>query len=176
MAKWIIDPDHSVAAFVVRHMMVTNVRGQFNKVTGEIHFDASDIENSSVKAAIDVSGIYTGIQKRDDHLRSADFFDAASYPHIIFRSEKVKVTRTKHFSVIGNLTIRGTTKSVTLDVEYTEPEKSPYGETSIGFAATAKINREDFGVMWNETLESGGFMAGKEVQILLDIEADLAGN
>ena len=174
MAKWLIDPDHSVAAFVIRHMMVANVRGQFNKLSGVVFFDPSDIVNSSVEATIDVAGIYTGIQKRDDHLRSADFFDAANYPQITFRSDKAKITGSKRFSVAGDLTMHGITKTATLDVEYSEPGKSPYGETSIGFAATIRINREDFGLMWNEALESGGIMVGKEVQILIDIEADLA--
>jgi polyisoprenoid-binding protein YceI len=174
MAKWIIDPDHSVAAFVIRHMMVTNVRGQFNKLSGAVYFDPSDIENSSVNASINVAGIYAGIQKRDDHLRSADFLDAGSYPQITFRSDKAKITVSKHFSVTGDLTIHGVTKTATLDVEYSEPEKSPYGETSIGFAATARISREDFGLTWNEALESGGVMVGKEVEIFIDIEADLA--
>jgi polyisoprenoid-binding protein YceI len=174
MSKWIFDPDHSVAAFVIRHMMVTNVRGQFNKLRGIVYFDPSDVVNSSVDAAIDVAGIYTGIQKRDDHLRSADFFDATSYPQITFKSDKAKITGSKRFSVTGDLTIHGVTKTVTLDVEYSEPEGSPYGETSIGFAATTRINREDFGLTWNEALESGGIMVGKEVEIFIDIEADLA--
>jgi len=155
-------------------LMVANVRGQFNKLSGIVFFDPSDIVNSSVEATIDVAGIYTGIQKRDDHLRSADFFDAANYPQITFRSDKAKITGSNRFSMTGDLTIHGITKTVTLDVEYSEPEKSPYGETSIGFAATTRINREDFGLMWNQALESGGIMIGRDVQIFIDIEADLA--
>jgi polyisoprenoid-binding protein YceI len=175
MSKWIIDPDHAVAAFVVRHMMVANVRGQFNKLSGVVHFDASDIVNSSIEVAIGAAGIYTGIQKRDDHLRSADFFDVINYPEITFGSDKAKITGSKCFSTTGNLTIHGITKTVTLDVEYSEPEKSPYGgETTIGFAAMTKINREDFGLIWNEPLESGGVLLGRDVQIFIDIEADLA--
>jgi polyisoprenoid-binding protein YceI len=175
MSKWIIDPDHAVAAFVVRHMMVTNVRGQFNKLKGVIHFDPADIVNSSVEAIIDAAGIYTGIQKRDDHLRSADFFDVINFPEITFRCNKAKITGSKSFSVTGDLTIHGIKKTVTLDVEYTDPQKSPYGgETTVGFAATTKINREDFGLMWNEPLESGGILVGKEVRIFIDVEADLA--
>jgi len=174
MAKWLIDPDHSVAAFAIRHMMVANVRGQFNKLSGVVYFDPSDIENSSANAAIDVTGIYTGIQKRDDHLRSADFFDVATYPQITFKSNKTKNTGSKRFSLTGDLTIHGATKTVTLEVECSGPEKSPYGgETTIGFSATTKINREDFGLTWNEPLESGGILVGKEVQIFIDIEADL---
>jgi polyisoprenoid-binding protein YceI len=175
MAKWVIDPEHSVAAFVIRHMMVANVRGQFNKLSGVIHFDPSNIAGSSVEAAIDVAGIYTGIQKRDDHLRSADFFDVINYPQITFRSDKARITGSRRFSVTGDLTIRGMTKTVTLDVEYTDPEKSPFGgETTMGFAVTTKINREDFGLKWNEPLESGGLLVGKDVQIFIDVEVDLA--
>jgi polyisoprenoid-binding protein YceI len=173
MAKWIIDPDHSVASFVVRHMMVANVRGQFNRISGTIHFDPADMANSSVEVAIDAAGIYTGIQKRDDHLRSPDFLDAASYPQITFKSTNVETTRGKGFRVTGDLSIRGISHPVTLDAEYNGPEKSPYGETSMGFAATTRINRGDYGMIWNVLLESGGVMVGKEVQITLDAEADI---
>lgn len=172
MPKWIIDPDHSVAAFVVRHMMVANVRGQFNKIGGTVYFDPDNIAGSSVEAVIDVSGIYTGIQKRDDHLRSSDFFDAEKFPRMVFKSIKVEVFNEKRFKVIGDLTIRGITRTVDLAAEYSGPEKSPFGETSIGYSATTLINREDFGLMWNVILESGGVMAGKDVLIILDIEAD----
>ncbi len=173
MAKWIIDADHSVAAFVIKHMMVSNVRGQFNKLAGVINFDAAEISHSSVEATIEVSGIYTGIQKRDDHLRSPDFFDAARYPFITFKGNEVESTGQRSFKVIGDLTMRGITKVVTLNGEYAGPEKSE-GETSIGFAAWTKVNREDFGLRWNVDLESGGFMVGKDVEIFLDIEADLS--
>ena len=173
MAKWSIDSDHSVAAFIIRHLMVSNVRGQFNKISGEISFDPSDILHSSVEATIDASGIYTGIQKRDDHLRSQDFFDVSRYPFIVFRSDAVEVTGDKRLKIGGNLTIHGITRSVTLDAEYSGPEKSPYGDTSIGFNARTRINREDYGLTWNVDLESGGVMVGREVQIFLEIEADL---
>lgn len=174
MAKWVIDPDHSVAAFVIKHMMVANVRGQFNKISGTIYFDPADLSKSSVEVSIDASGIYTGIQKRDDHLRSPDFFDTATYPHIIFKSTAVKADGVNNLKVNGDLTIHGITRQVTFDVEYSGPEKSPYGETSMGFTATAMVNREDYGLLWNVALESGGVMIGKDVRILIDIEADLS--
>ena len=174
MVKWVIDPDHSVAAFVIKHMMVANVRGQFNKISGTIHFDPADLSKSFVEVSIDASDIYTGIQKRDNHLRSPDFFDTATYPHIIFKSTKVEGAGENKFKVNGDLTIHGVTRQVTFDVEYYGPEKSPYGETSIGFTATAMVNREDYGLLWNVALESGGVMIGKDVRILLDIEADLS--
>jgi polyisoprenoid-binding protein YceI len=173
MAKWIIDPDHSVASFGVRHMMVANVRGQFNRLSGTIYFDSDDMANSSVEVAIDVSGIYTGIQKRDDHLRSPDFLNVERYPQITFKSTHIETAREKGFRVKGDLSIHGISHPVTLDAEWTGPEKSPYGETSMGFFATVRINREDYGMTWNVLLESGGVMVGKEVMIILDIEADL---
>jgi polyisoprenoid-binding protein YceI len=173
MAKWVIDPDHSVASFFVRHMMVADVRGQFNKISGTIQFDPSDIGNSSVEIVIDASGIYTGIQKRDNHLRSPDFLDVAKFPNIMFKSSKVDTVSEKRFRVTGDLTMHGLTKTVTFEAEYTGPEKSPYGETSLGFCAITRLNREDYGIMWNVALESGGFMIDKEIQIMLDIEADL---
>jgi len=173
MAKWVIDPDHSVATFAVRHMMISDVHGQFNKISGAIQFDTADIIHSSVDAEIDVSGIYTGIPKRDEHLRSPDFFDVTKYPKITFSSNKVESIRGNRFQVTGGLTIRGTTKPVTLEVEYSGPVRDPFeeGAMSIGFTASTSINREDYGVMWNADME-GGVIAGRNVRIILNIEAD----
>src|SRR6266487_6585643 len=160
MALWIIDPDHSVAAFNVRHMLICNVRGQFNKVSGSIRFDPAEPDNSSVEATIDVTGIYTGIQKRDDHLRSPDFFDAATYPVMTYTSSRVEGRGENRLTIIGNLTLRGVTRQVVLEAEFHGPVKSPFGdETTIGFSATTVINRTDFGVAWNEILEGGGVVA-----------------
>jgi polyisoprenoid-binding protein YceI len=172
MTQWIIDPDHSVAAFVVRHMMVANVRGQFNRISGTIAFDPDNIAGSSVDVVIDAHGIYTGIQKRDDHLRSPDFLDVEQYPHIKFKSTNVEGTGDNRFRIAGDLTIRGITKKVILLAEVAGPENSPYGETSIGFAASGSLDREDYNIMWNVPLGSGGVMVGKEITIAIDIEAD----
>ncbi len=176
MAKWIIDPDHSVAAFTVRHMMVSNVRGQFNKLSGAIQFDPADIAHSSVEVEIETEGIWTGIQKRDEHLRSPDFFDVAQYPKIFFRSAKVNAVGGKRFSLTGNLTLHGVTRSVSFDAEYVGPVKgTEEGETCLGFTAVAEINREDYGILWNvASLEKGGVVVGREVRITLDVEADPA--
>ncbi|MDA8077536.1 MAG: YceI family protein [Nitrospiraceae bacterium] len=177
MAQWNIDPDHSVAAFSVRHLMIANVRGQFNRITGAINFDPSAPAGSTVEATIDVSSITTGNRMRDDHLLSPDFFDAARYPSMSFKCTKVELAGPNRGKVSGDLTIRGVTRQVTMDVEHFGPVKSPEavgGETSIGFTAKVSINREDFGVMWNIPLNAGGFVVGKEVEIVLDIEADLA--
>jgi polyisoprenoid-binding protein YceI len=174
MAKWVIDPDHSVAAFTVRHMMVSNVHGQFNKLSGTIQFDPADIAHSSVEAEIEAEGIWTGIQKRDEHLRSPDFFDVAKYPKIFFRSTKVEPAGGSRFRLAGNLTIRGVTRPVAFDAEYLGPVKgTEEGERCVGFSATTKINREDYGIMWNVALiEKGGVVVGRDVQITLAIEAD----
>jgi polyisoprenoid-binding protein YceI len=176
MAKWVIDADHSVAAFSVRHMMVSNVHGQFNKISGTVQFDSSDMARSSVEVEIDAAGLYTGIQKRDEHLRSPDFFDVAKYPLILFKSGRVESLGGNRFSVTGALTIHGITRPVTFDAEYLGPVKgTEEGETVIGFTASTTINREDFGIMWNVALlEKGGVVVGKDVQISLDIEADPA--
>ncbi len=173
MAKWVIDPDHSVAMFAIRHLMIANVHGHFNKIEGTIYFDPANITLASVEATIDVASICTGIKKRDDHLRSPDFFDVEKYPKILFKSMEVgKITGNNHFKLNGNLTIRGVTRPVTLEVEYAGPIKSPFGATSLGFSVTTIINREDFGMTWNETME-GGVMVGRDVEITLDVETDL---
>ncbi len=177
MAKWNIDPDHSVAAFSVRHLMISNVRGQFNKIAGTLLFDPSDPSSATVEATIDVSSITTGNRQRDDHLLSPDFFDVAKYPTIAFACTKVELTAPNRGKVTGQLTIHGTTRQVTMDVEHFGPIKTPAdlgGETSIGFTARLTINREDYGVIWNIPLNADKFMVGKDVEIVLDIEADLA--
>ncbi|HDZ62454.1 MAG TPA: polyisoprenoid-binding protein [Nitrospirae bacterium] len=166
MPKWTIDPDHSVAAFSIRHMMITNVHGQFNKVTGVIQFDPADTSGAKFELEIDVSGILTGMGKRDDHLKSADFFDIETHPKITFNSTSLGKS--------GDLTVHGITRPVTLDVSFSGPLKSPFGETSMGFTGRTVINREDFGMTWNEPVENGGFMVGKDVELSVDIEADLA--
>jgi len=173
LAKWIIDPDHTVAVFSIGHLMIANVRGHFSKITGMIHFDISDITHSSVEVTIDATSICTGIKKRDDHLRSPDFFDVEKYPEIIFKSSKVEVTSINRCKVYGDLTIHGVTHPVTLEAEYFGPVKSPFGATSIGFTAKTVVNREDYGLIWNVPMEDGGVLVGKYAEITLEAEADL---
>jgi polyisoprenoid-binding protein YceI len=153
--------------------MIANVRGHFSKIAGMIHFDISDITHSSVEVTLDATSICTGIKKRDDHLRSPDFLDVEKYPEIIFNSSKVEVTSISRCKVYGNLTIHGATHPVTLEVEYFGPVKSPFGATSIGFAAKAVVNREDYGLLWNVPMEAGGVLVGKYAEITLEAEADL---
>lgn len=173
MTKWAIDPDHSVVAFSVRHLMIANVRGHFGNISGVILFDSSDVTNSSVEVTIDATSVCTGIKKRDDHLRSPEFFDVEKYPEISFKSKAVEITGSNHCKVYGDLTIHGVTHPVTLKVEYFGPVKSPFGATSMGFTAKAVVNREGYGLIWNVPMEGGGVMVGKDVKIILEIEADL---
>jgi polyisoprenoid-binding protein YceI len=174
MAQWTIDPDHSVAAFVVRHMMVCDVHGQFNRVSGTIRFDPAEPENTALDVTIEVTGVYTGIQKRDEHLRSPDFFDAAAYPVMTFTSNRVEARGDNRYTVAGNLTIRGITRQVVLEAETRGPVKSPFGdETTIGFTATTTIDRTEFGVSWNELMEGWGVVVGNRVAITLNVEADM---
>jgi polyisoprenoid-binding protein YceI len=173
MSKWIIDPDHSVAAFSVRHMMVANVHGQFNKIAGTIDFDPSDVSKTSIALEISVESIFTGIKKRDDHLRSQDFFDADKYPGITFQSTKAERTGFSNCKITGDLTMRGITCSVTIDVNFSGPVNSPFGETSMGFSGKFRVNREDFAIMWNEPMENGGVVVGKDIEVVMDLETDL---
>lgn len=175
MAKWTIDMDHSVARFSVRHFMIANVVGLFSKITGVIQFNPPDIAHLSAEAEIDVRSITTGHQTRDEHLLSADYFDVEKYPKIIFKSTKAEAVGDNRGKITGDLTIRGMTHPVTLEVECFGPVKSPFsGKSCVGFTAAGKINREDYDMTWNEAMAGGGVVMAKDVQITLDLEADLA--
>lgn len=173
MHKWIIDPSHSSAVFTVRHFGITNVHGHLDNITGLIQFDPADISHSYAEATISIESIYTGVQKRDDHLKSPDFFDAANHPFISFKSTAFEAVNGNRFRMTGDLTIRGHTHRVVLDGEFSGPVKTPE-ETSIGFTARTRLNRFDFGVSWNEHMEGVGPVVRDSVQIELDIEADLS--
>jgi polyisoprenoid-binding protein YceI len=177
MAIWIIDSDHSCAAFAIRHLMIAHVRGQFNKMKGTIVFDPEKKDASSVQVEIDVATVTTGIRKRDDHLLTADFFDQSKFPLITFKSRQIEFLDNKRARITGDLTLHGVTRQVVFNAEYAGPVKSPMGgEITMGFSAATKINREEFGMMWgSEELEGGGLLTGKDVHITLDVEADLAG-
>jgi len=172
-----IDPDHSVATFAIRHLMIANVRGMFPKVTGAIRYDDRDITRSSVEAEIDVASLSTGVTKRDEHVLSAEMLDADRFPKMTFRSTRVERKADRSLAVHGDLTIHGVTRPAVFTAEHFGPVKSPFGgEVTLGFSASTKINREDFGVLWgSEALEGGGIIAGKEVEITIDLEADLEG-
>jgi len=174
MAKWMIDPDHAVARFSVRHFMIANVEGIFSKMTGLIEFDPPHLDRLSVEAEIEVKSLTTGHAERDEHLLSADYFNAERYPKIVFRSAKVEPTRGSRGKVAGDLTIRGIPRTVTLDFEYFGPVKSPLsGKSCVGFSATGSVNREAYGMTLSHPMEGGGLVVGKDVQIHIEIEADL---
>ncbi len=171
MAMWQFEPGHSSAEFAVRHMMVTIVRGSYKNVRGVLNFDPADPASGSVEVIIDAGAFSTEERERDDHLRSADFFDVAKHPRIIFKSTQVEVSGFNHFALTGELTIRGITRPVTLHGQYWGPVLSPFGNTRMGFLATTRINREEFGVSWNSAMPSGGHVVGKYVDITIDVEA-----
>ena len=167
--RWNIDASHSTAEFSVRHLMITNVKGRFAKLEGWAEYDPANPAASRLEVTIDVSSIDTREEKRDAHLRSPDFFDAEKYPKITFTSKQVE----KHgdgLRVHGDLAMHGVTKPVTLEVEGpSAPTKDPWGNTRIGAAAEAKINRKDWGLGWNQALEAGGVLVGETVKIHLDV-------
>jgi polyisoprenoid-binding protein YceI len=171
MSTYQIDASHSAAQFKVRHMMIANVKGEFDKVTGTVNFDEANPAASSVEASIDVSTISTRDEQRDGHLKSADFLDVANYPTINFKSKKVTASGADSFTVVGDLTIHGVTKEVSLKVgELTGEAKDPWGGTRRGAAASTRIARKDFGMSFNMALEAGGFLVGDDVDIHIDVE------
>ncbi len=170
-SDWKIDPAHSSAQFSVRHMAISTVRGAFSKVNGMIALDDKDIAKSTVDVTIDVTTVDTREPGRDNDLRSDHFFDVAHYPTMTFKSKKVEQVAPGKLKVTGDLTIRGTTKEVVLDVEGpTAPVKDPWGNQRAAATATAKVNRQDFGVKWNATMDNGGVVVGDDVNITIDVE------
>ena len=170
-SSWQIDPQHSSAQFSVRHMAISTVRGAFSKVTGTIALDDKDIAKSTVDVTIDVNTIDTREPDRDNDLRSDKFFDVAHYPSITFKSKKIEQIAPGKLKVTGDLTIRGTTKEVVLDVDGpSAPIKDPWGNQRAAATATTKVNRQDFGVKWNAALDNGGVVVGDDVSITIDVE------
>jgi len=169
-ATYQIDPAHSGAHFSIRHMMIANVRGEFTKISGTMVWDPENPAQSSIEASIDASSINTREAQRDAHLKSPDFFDVEKYPAIQFQSTQVR-NHDGALEVTGNLTIHGVTRSVVLEVEGPTPEaKDPWGNPRIGASATTKIDRTDFGLHWNSSLETGGVLVGHEVKISIELE------
>jgi polyisoprenoid-binding protein YceI len=170
-STWTLDPDHSAAQFKVRHLMISNVKGSFEKINGQLILDDKDITKSKVDVIIDVASVNTNIKKRDDHLRSPDFFDTAKFPAMTFVSTKVEKDGPDKLKVTGNLTIKGITKPVVLHVDGLTPEiKDPWGNIRRGASATTTINRKDFGVSWNKKLDSGVIVVADDVAIQLEVE------
>jgi polyisoprenoid-binding protein YceI len=168
---WKLDPAHSHAEFKVKHMMISNVKGTFSGLSGDLTEHLTDSTLSSVEATIDVSTVNTHDAQRDGHLKSADFFDTEKYPTMSFKSTQVKPDGDDGYKVSGDFTLHGVTKQVTFNVEGPSAQaKDPWGNTRIGLTATTKINRKDFGLNWNAALETGGILVGEEVHITVEAE------
>lgn len=169
-AAWEIDRAHSSVGFSVRHLVISDVKGTFGDFSATIEFDADKLEAGSVEMTVQVASIDTDEAKRDEHLRSPDFFDAENFPVMTFKSSKVHEVSGQSFKLTGDLTIRGITKEVTFDGTYRGVIDDPWGNTKAGFSATARINRQDFDVKWNKALDAGGVVVGDEVTITLELE------
>jgi polyisoprenoid-binding protein YceI len=169
--QWQIDPAHSAAHFSVRHLMISNVRGEFTNISGSALFDPADLSKSSVEVTIEAASLSTREPQRDQHLRSGDFFDVEKYPTLKFRSTRLEPRGEEYFKLTGELTIHGVTKEVTFDMEGPTPTvKDPWGNVRAGVTGSTKINRKDFGLVWNAVVEGGGIMVGDEVKITIEAE------
>ena len=169
--KWNLDAAHSGINFSIRHLVVAKVRGRFATFSGTLELDPQDLTRSRVEATIEAASIDTGVQQRDDHLRSADFFDAATYPELRFRSKHIHKVSSDRYRLTGELTIRDVTREVALDVEYGGQAKDPWGNERVAFTAKTAIDRKDFGLSWNQALETGGVLVGERVDIELEVQA-----
>lgn len=170
-ATWDIDSSHSAATFTVRHLMVSNVRGEVFGVKGTVEFDGKDLTTIKVDASVDVNTINTREPKRDGHLKSPDFFDAAKFPTATFKSKRAEKGQDGKVKLVGDLTMRGVTKEVVFDVEVSPVVKTPWGKSVVGAAATTKVNRQDYGISWSKTLDGGGLVVSDEVTLTIDVEA-----
>lgn len=174
MSQWNIDPAHTSAEFSVKHMMITTVRGGFSGVEGVITYDPANLAASAVTATIPAASIDTGVTDRNNHLKSADFFDVETFPTIEFRSTGFEAATDTSGTLTGELTMHGITREVKINVEYIGESKNPMtGDRTIGFEGTTTINREDFDLTWNVALETGGVLVGKEIKIMLGVQAVL---
>jgi len=171
VSTWNIDPAHSHAEFKVRHMMISNVKGEFKGIGGTLKLNDADLTQSGVEVSIDAGSIDTGEAQRDGHLKTADFLDVEKFPTLTFKSTRVVKGKNGEVKVSGDLTIHGVTRNVELEVEGPSASmKDPWGNTRIGLSATTRINRKDFGLSWNAALEAGGILVGEEVNITLDVQ------
>jgi polyisoprenoid-binding protein YceI len=168
--NWTLDPTHSELAFKVRHMMITNVKGEFRKFNASIQTDGMDFTKSSIDVTIDAGSIFTNDDSRDSHLKSEDFFDVEKYSVLTFQGKSLRKTYDDEYKLTGVLTIKGVSKEVTLDVEFGGINKDPWGNEKVGFSVEGKINRKDFGLNWNAALETGGVLVSEEVKISAEVQ------
>ena len=172
-AAWALDPAHSQVEFAVKHMMFATVKGRFRTFAGTAQIDEANPDASSVTVEIDAASIDTGVADRDGHLRSADFFDVTEYPTVTFRSKRIEGAAFEpgaRFTVIGDLTVRGTTREIALHATFEGRGVDPFGQEKAGFAAEAKLDRHEFGLTWNQALETGGVLVGREIRLTLDVQ------
>jgi polyisoprenoid-binding protein YceI len=169
VTSWKIDPTHTTVEFSAKHMMFTTVKGRFADVEGTISVPGPSLADASVVATMKAASIDTRVEQRDQHLRSADFLDVENFPDVSFKSTKLEGTKEK-FTMTGDLTIRGTTKPVTLDVTFEGTGTDPWGNERMGFSASGKIDRRDFGLVWNQALEAGGILVGNDIKIQIDAQ------
>ena len=167
---WKLDPTHTLVEFSAKHLMITTVKGRITDVQGTIYTDEKNPSNSSVEATLNAKSLDTRTEQRDQHLRSADFLDVEKYPEMKFRSTRIEGEKSS-FKLTGDLTIRDVTKSITLDVELEGRTRDPWGGERVGFSATGKIDRREFGLTWNQALETGGVVVGNEIKISLEVQA-----
>jgi polyisoprenoid-binding protein YceI len=173
MAKstWAVDASHSGIDFTVKHMMIANVKGSFGSFSANIEADPHDLTTASISVTIDAASIDTRNADRDNHLRSADFFDVENHPHIVFKSTKITKKGDGEYDVTGELTIRGVTRTETFTAVFEGEGKDPWGNEKVGFSGTGKIKRSDYGLTWNAVLETGGVLVGDEIKFSVEIEA-----
>jgi polyisoprenoid-binding protein YceI len=168
--QWKLDPSHTIVEFSAKHLMITTVKGRITDIEGSIFTDERNPENSSVEATLNAVSIDTRTEQRDQHLRSADFLDVEKYPEIRFKSKRIEGDR-KEFKLTGDLTIRDVTREITLDVDFEGQTKDPWGGERVGFSARGKLDRREFGLTWNQLLETGGLAVGNEIKINIEVEA-----
>ncbi|QBP39993.1 YceI family protein [Paenisporosarcina antarctica] len=173
MKKWNVDASHSSIGFSVKHMMVSKVRGSFSDFTAEVAATETDLSNAEIAFNIQVASITTGSVDRDNHLRSADFFDVETYPEIKFIAKNI-TKKDDEYEIAGDLTIKAVTNPVVFNAEYEGKGTNPWGQEVVGFSAETKINREEFGLTWNQALETGGVLVGKDIKITIELEANPA--
>ena len=168
--SWQFDYGHTYIGFTGRHLMVATVRGEFEKFSGTVEFDEQDLTRSKAEIQIEAASVNTRNAQRDEHFRSADFFDVEQYPYITFKSKRVILTDANHGQLVGDLTIRNVTREVVLDAEYSGVSQSPWNTYSAGFSLRGKVNRKDWGLNWNMVLAGGGLVAGDEITLNIDLE------
>ena len=170
VTTWTIDPVHSLVEFAVKHLMIATVRGRFGDIKGTVQYDDSNPKNSQAEIEIPVTTIDTRTEQRDNHLRSPDFFDVERFPTLKFKSKRIDGDVNGEFTLVGDLTIRDQTREIALDVEFQGRTKDPWGGDRMGFEASGKINRKDFGLHWNQALDSGGWVLGDDIKMTIAVE------